>query len=218
MPLGEKLPAGHPVLRSHGCPYVQLSAPPTPPARRPRRRDTHAVGGGGQQLAHQVPVRPFSISLIRAILSSVIVVSCSRFSSQPNPSRRPAMTISAVIGSYTTRWNATRRTNRHRPGTWACSAWAEDYNTERPHPSLGSRFRWRTPPSSGSRLCSRSQPSPTTATRPAGLWPPLDEDRGSDHGRALATISLSDFKTITARRRSSRSALRMQWQSYRSKE
>ncbi len=51
----------------------------------------HALGRKSQKFAHEVRIQPSSISSIRAILSSVIVVSCSRLSSQLNPSRRPAM-------------------------------------------------------------------------------------------------------------------------------
>ncbi len=45
----------------------------------------HTIGGKGQQLADKVPVRPFSINSIRAILSSIIVVSCTRFSFATEP-------------------------------------------------------------------------------------------------------------------------------------
>src|SRR5919205_1951551 len=70
---GERTPAGTPVLAWISSSIMRWAAK----ARSSRTRS---------------PSAPFSISSIRTILSSVIVISGSRFSLQPNPNRRPAVT------------------------------------------------------------------------------------------------------------------------------
>ena len=59
------------------------------------------------------------------------------------------------------------------------AAWADDYNAERPHSSLG----YATPAAyaAGLRLAASQQlqTSPMMATTHAGLWSPLDERWGS---------------------------------------
>jgi hypothetical protein len=103
----------HACWRPGRCFSLQL---PWPAARRPRpiAKQPPSGDGGGMRTAAKArssrtrsPSAPFSINSIRAILSSVIVISGRRLSSQPNPSRRPTMTASAAACSYTTRRDTT---------------------------------------------------------------------------------------------------------------
>ena len=48
------------------------------------------IGREGEKFEHQIYLAPLHDQRIKAILSSVIVSRC-RFSSQPNPHRRPAL-------------------------------------------------------------------------------------------------------------------------------
>ena len=52
----------------------------------------HPFGRKGQHLTHKVGISPFSISSIRTILSSVIVISVQVQVRNSNPNRRPAVT------------------------------------------------------------------------------------------------------------------------------